>query len=124
MEEKQKVDVLVIGYEEIKDYRQFKIAILKSINLDYVKKVYYVEKGSFTGEIVKFCEDFDLEHEGMIPLPTKPSKEQSEKLSQIKSLVLFDNGEDKRIKKYEAFVKKLPIYINTWQVKKGDLVLK
>lgn len=124
MENIEKVDVLVIGYDAIKDTRQFKIAVLKSVNLNFVKKIYYLEKGAFTDQIKDFCKDFGIECEGLIPLPAKPSNEQLEKLSEIKSLVLFNNGDDKRIKKYEAFAKKLPIYVNIWRVKNGDLVLK
>ena len=37
MEQKvEKMSVLVISYDEVKDYRQFKIAILKSFNLNFV----------------------------------------------------------------------------------------
>ena len=124
MEQIKQISVLIIGYDEISDYRQFKIAILKSVNLNRVNKIYFVEKGGFTEEMIKFCNDFKIEYESIVPLPAKPSNEQCEKLSEVKSLIVFNNGEDKRIKKYESFVKKLPIYVNTWKVKNGNLLLK
>lgn len=124
MEQLQKVAILVIGYDEIKDYRQFKIAVLKSVNLNCVNKIYYINKSGFTEEIEKFCKEFKVETESMNPLPSKPSNEQCEKLSEIKALIVFNNGEDKRIKKYEAFAKKLPVYVSTWKTKDGNLILK
>ena len=107
MEQKkvEKVSVLVIGYDAVKDYMQFKI-----------------EKDGFTEQMEKFCKEFKVNFESMKPLPVKPSNEQSEKLSQVKCLIIFNNGEDKKIKKYESFVKKLPIYISTWKTKNGNLI--
>lgn len=122
--EKKKVAILVVGYNEVADYRQFKIAILKSVNLNFVSKVYFVDKNKFTQQMERFCEDFKLEYEKLTPLPVKPSNEQAEKLSEVKALVVFNNGEDKRIKKYEAFVKKMPVYINNWKLKDNVLINK
>lgn len=126
MEQKkvEKVSVLVIGYDAVKDYMQFKIAVLKSFNLNLVEKIYFIEKDGFTEQMEKFCKEFKVNFESMKPLPVKLSNEQSEKLSQVKCLIIFNNGEDKKIKKYESFVKKLPIYISTWKTKNGNLILK
>lgn len=126
MEQKkaEKVPVLVIGYDRIKDSRQFRIAVLKSVNLNFVSKIYFVDKEGFTDQIVEFCKKFDVEYEKIVPVPAKLSKEQSEKLSQVKALVVFNNGEDKNVKRYETFAKKLQIYVNTWKLKDNNLVHK
>ena len=125
MEQKvEKMSVLVISYDEVKDYRQFKIAILKSFNLNFVNKIYFVEKEKFTEEIKSFCKEFKIDFEAITPLPAKLSNDQSEKLSQVRGLIVFNNGEDKKIKKYETFVKKLPVYISIWKTKNGNLILK
>lgn len=126
MEQKkiEKISILVIAYDKVKDYKQFKIAILKSFNLNLVKKIYFVEKDGFTEDIQQFCEDFKIDYEPVKPLPAKLSNEQSENLSQVKGLIVFNNGEDKKIKKYETFVKKLPVYVSTWKTKNGNLILK
>ena len=124
MEQKEKVSMLIIGYDEVKDYRQLKIAILKSFNLNLVNKIYFLDKNSFAQQIEKFCEEFKIECEKLIPLPAKLSNEQTEKLSSVKCLVVIDNGEDKRFKKYETFVKSLSVNINTWKTKDGNLLLK
>lgn len=120
----EKVPVLVIGYDLVKDYRQFKIAVLKSVNLNLVSKLYYVGKDTFVSEMERFCEEFKVLCEQIKILPAKLSNEQVEKLSEIKSVVIFNNGEDKSIKRYETFAKKLPIYINIWKLKDGNLVHK
>lgn len=125
MEQKvEKMSVLVISYDEVKDYRQFKIAILKSFNLNFVNKIYFVEKEKFTEEMKRFCKEFKMNFEAITPLPAKLSNDQSEKLSKVRGLIVFNNGEDKKIKKYETFVKKLPVYISIWKTKNGNLVLK
>lgn len=126
MEQKkiEKVPVFVIGYDEVKDYKQFKIAILKSVNLNIVSKIFYVGEDKFVNETEKFCKEFKMECERIKVLPAKLSNEQSEKLSTIKSVIIFNNGEDKGIKRYETFAKKLPIYVNTWKTKNGNLILK
>lgn len=125
MEQKvEKMSVLVISYDEVKDYRQFKIAILKSFNLNFVNKIYFVEKEKFTEEIKRFCKEFKMDFEAITPLPAKLSNDQSEKLSKVRGLIVFNNGEDKKIKKYETFVKKLPVYISIWKTKNGNLILK
>ena len=125
MEQKvEKMSVLVISYDEVKDYRQFKIAILKSFNLNFVNKIYFVEKEKFTEEMKRFCKEFKMDFEAMTPLPAKLSNDQSEKLSKVRGLIVFNNGEDKKIKKYETFVKKLPVYISIWKTKNGNLILK
>lgn len=126
MEQKkiEKISILVIGYDEIKDYRQFKIAMLKSFNLNFVNKVYFVEKENFTEEVERFCKEFKIDYESVTPLPAKLSNEQADKLSLVKGLIVFNNGEDKKIKKYETFVKKLPIYVSIWKTKNGNLILK
>ena len=125
MEQKvEKMSVLVISYDEVKDYRQFKIAILKSFNLNFVNKIYYVEKEKFTEEMKRFCKEFKMDFEAITPLPAKLSNDQSEKLSKVRGLIVFNNGEDKKIKKYETFVKKLPVYISIWKTKNGNLILK
>lgn len=126
MEQKkaEKVPVLVIGYDKVKDYRQFRIAVLKSVNLNFVSKIYFVHKEGFTEQIEDFCKRYEIECEKITPLPAKLSNEQSEKLSEVKALVIFSNGEDKNVKRYETFAKKLPIYINTWKVKDNNLIHK
>lgn len=125
MEQKvEKMSVLVISYDEVKDYRQFKIAILKSFNLNFVNKIYFVEKEKFTEEMKRFCKEFKMNFEAITPLPAKLSNDQSEKLSKVRGLIVFNNGEDKKIKKYETFVKKLPVYISIWKTKNGNLILK
>lgn len=125
MEQKvEKMSVLVISYDEVKDYRQFKIAILKSFNLNFVNKIYFVEKEEFTEEMKRFCKEFKMDFEAITPLPAKLSNDQSEKLSKVRGLIVFNNGEDKKIKKYETFVKKLPVYISIWKTKNGNLILK
>ena len=125
MEQKvEKMSVLVISYDEVKDYRQFKIAILKSFNLNFVNKIYFVEKEKFTEEMKRFCKEFKMDFEVITPLPAKLSNDQSEKLSKVRGLIVFNNGEDKKIKKYETFVKKLPVYISIWKTKNGNLILK
>ncbi len=125
MEQKvEKMSVLVISYDEVKDYRQFKIAILKSFNLNFVNKIYFVEKEKFTEEMKRFCKEFKMDFEAITPLPAKLSNDQSEKLSKVRGLIVFNNGEDKKIKKYETFVKKLPVYISIWKTKNGNLILK
>ena len=125
MEQKvEKMSVLVISYDEVKDYRQFKIAILKSFNLNFVNKIYFVEKEKFTEEMKRFCKEFKMDFEAITPLPAKLSNDQSEKLSKVRGLIVFNNGEDKKIKKYETFVKKLPVYISIWKTKNGNLSLK
>ena len=125
MEQKvEKMSVLVISYDEVKDYRQFKIAILKSFNLNFVNKIYFVEKEKFTEEMKRFCKEFKMDFEAITPLPAKLSNDQSEKLSKVRGLIVFSNGEDKKIKKYETFVKKLPVYISIWKTKNGNLILK
>lgn len=125
MEQKvEKMSVLVISYDEVKDYRQFKIAILKSFNLNFVNKIYFVEKEKFTEEIKRFCKEFKMDFEAITPLPAKLSNDQSEKLSKVRGLIVFNNGEDKKIKKYETFVKRLPVYISIWKTKNGNLILK
>lgn len=125
MEQKvEKMSVLVISYDEVKDYRQFKIAILKSFNLNFVNKIYFVEKEKFTEEMKEFCKEFKMDFEAITPLPAKLSNDQSEKLSKVRGLIVFNNGEDKKIKKYETFVKKLPVYISIWKTKNGNLILK
>ena len=125
MEQKvEKMSVLVISYDEVKDYRQFKIAILKSFNLNFVNKIYFVEKEKFTEEMERFCKEFKMDFEAITPLPAKLSNDQSEKLSKVRGLIVFNNGEDKKIKKYETFVKKLPVYISIWKTKNGNLILK
>ena len=125
MEQKvEKMSVLVISYDEVKDYRQFKIAILKSFNLNFVNKIYFVEKEKFTEEMKRFCKEFKMDFEAIAPLPAKLSNDQSEKLSKVRGLIVFNNGEDKKIKKYETFVKKLPVYISIWKTKNGNLILK
>lgn len=120
----KKVPILVIGYDEIEDYKQFKIALLKSVNFNLVSKIYYVEKGKFTDQIEKFCDDFDVEREGLIPLPAKPSNEQEEKLLTAGALVVFNNGEDKRIKKYETLVKNNHVFVKIWKINNKGLVLE
>lgn len=125
MEQKvEKMSVLVISYDEVKDYRQFKIAILKSFNLNFVNKIYFVEKEKFTEEMKRFCKEFKMDFEAITPLPAKLSNDQSEKLSKVRGLIVFNNGEDKKIKKYETFVKRLPVYISIWKTKNGNLILK
>ena len=125
MEQKvEKMSVLVISYDEVKDYRQFKIAILKSFNLNFVNKIYFVEKEKFTEEMKRFCKEFKMDFEAITPLPAKLSNDQSKKLSKVRGLIVFNNGEDKKIKKYETFVKKLPVYISIWKTKNGNLILK
>lgn len=125
MEQKvEKMSVLVISYDEVKDYRQFKIAILKSFNLNFVNKIYFVEKEKFTEEMKRFCKEFKMDFEAITPLPAKLSNDQSEKLFKVRGLIVFNNGEDKKIKKYETFVKKLPVYISIWKTKNGNLILK
>lgn len=125
MEQKvEKMSVLVISYDEVKDYRQFKIAILKSFNLNFVNKIYFIEKEKFTEEMKRFCKEFKMDFEAITPLPAKLSNDQSEKLSKVRGLIVFNNGEDKKIKKYETFVKRLPVYISIWKTKNGNLILK
>lgn len=124
MEQKEKVPMLIIGYNEVKDYRQLKIAILKSFNLNLVSKIYFLDKNNFTQQIEEFCKQFKIECEKLTPLPAKISNEQIEKLSSVKCLVIIDNGEDKRLKKYETFVKSLSVDVNTWKTKDGNLLLK
>ena len=125
MEQKvEKMSVLVVSYDAVKDYRQFKIAILKSFNLNFVNKIYFVEKEKFTEEMKRFCKEFKMDFEAITPLPAKLSNDQSEKLSKVRGLIVFNNGEDKKIKKYETFVKKLPVYISIWKTKNGNLILK
>ena len=121
---KEKVPVFIVGYDSVKDYRQFKIAILKSVNLNLVSLVYYIGKEEFNTQMENFCKEFGVDCEKISILPAKMSNEQIEKLSTVKSLVVFDNGEDKRIKKYKSFVKKLPVYTNIWKTKRGNLLLK
>jgi len=75
---KEKSSVLVIGYDSVVDYRQFKIAILKSVNLNYVEKIYFLDKEKFTDEIVNFCTEFKIDYECITPLPARLSNEQSE----------------------------------------------
>lgn len=121
---KEKVPVFIVGYDSVKDYRQFKIAVLKSVNLNRVSLVYYIGKEEFNTQMENFCKEFGVDCEKINILPAKMSNEQTEKLSTVKALVVFDNGEDKRIKKYESFVKKLPVYTSIWKTKNGNLLLK
>ena len=72
----------------------------------------------------RFCKEFKMDFEAITPLPAKLSNDQSEKLSQVRGLIVFNNGEDKKIKKYETFVKKLPVYTSVWKTKNGNLILK
>ena len=86
---KEKVPVFIVGYDSVKDYRQFKIAILKSVNLNLVSLVYYIGKEEFNTQMENFCKEFGVDCEKISVLPAKMSNEQIEKFLQVTHILII-----------------------------------